>query len=474
MCVPNMTVRSPLPNAFDVAVIGAGVVGCAVFREFVLAGARTIILERDADFLNGASKGNSGLLHTGFDAQPGTLEAKCVKDGHQRYCEVHERLNLPLRKTGAIVIAWTEDEVAKLPAIMEQARANGVDVRLMSAAEVRAEAPSLNETAKAGVLVPGESVIDPWSAPLAYLLQGLANGGEVRRDAEVRAGSLADAMWSLSLRDGSVINASVVINCAGNYGDLVEAIARPSPFHIRPRKGQFVVFDKTAFGLAPRILLPVPSARTKGVVVGQSAFGNLIVGPTAEDQDERRLATVEEATLAALVTEGSRIVPALARHAITAVYAGLRPATQFKDYQIEALPTERWITVGGIRSTGLTACLGIAHHLRELYEERFGALRGRDTVQWTPVPNLAEDRPRAYQENGRSAIVCHCELVTEGEIKAAFGGPLPVATLGGLRRRTRCMMGRCQGFYCTRRISELAAGRIRELPGPAVNRRNNA
>ena len=116
-----MTVRSSHPSTFDVAVIGAGVVGCAVFREFVLAGARTVILERDADVLNGASKGNSGLLHTGFDAQPDTLEAKCVRDGYRAYCDIHERLNLPLRKTGAIVIAWTEDEVAKLPAIMAQA-----------------------------------------------------------------------------------------------------------------------------------------------------------------------------------------------------------------------------------------------------------------------------------------------------------------------------------------------------------------
>ncbi|HEY5203994.1 MAG TPA: FAD-dependent oxidoreductase, partial [Roseiarcus sp.] len=153
-----MTVRSSSPDIFDIAVIGAGVVGCAVFREFALAGARTIILERDADFLNGASKGNSGLLHTGFDAQPGTLEAKCVKDGYRAYCEVRQRLNLPLRKTGAMVIAWTEEEVAKLPAILEQARANAVDVRPMSAAEVRAEAPDLNTSAKAGVLVPGESV----------------------------------------------------------------------------------------------------------------------------------------------------------------------------------------------------------------------------------------------------------------------------------------------------------------------------
>jgi len=469
-----MTERSSHSEIFDVAVIGAGVVGCAVFREFVLAGARTIILERDADFLNGASKGNSGLLHTGFDAQPGTLEAKCVSDGYRAYCEIHERLNLPLRKTGAIVIAWTDDEAGNLLAIVERARANGAEARPVSAAEIRSEVPALNDSAKAGVRVPGESVIDPWSAPLAYLLQGIANGGAAWREAEVAEGRLCEAIWSLKMGAGRTVKASVVINCAGNYGDLVEAIARPSPFRIRPRKGQFVVFDKSAAALAGPILLPVPNERTKGVVVSQTAFGNLIVGPTAEDQDERRLATVEDSALAALVAEGRRILPALARHGVTAVYAGLRPATQFKDYQIEALQKERWISVGGIRSTGLTGCLGIARHVRELYEERFGELTRPRSVKWTPVPNLAEDRPRAYQQNNRSEIVCHCELVTAAEIEAAFEDPLPVATLGGLRRRTRCMMGRCQGFYCTRRIAEIAAGRIRELPQAAAVSRKDA
>jgi len=468
-----MTERSS-SEVFDVAVIGAGVVGCAVFREFSLAGARTIILERDADFLNGASKGNSGLLHTGFDAEPGTLEAKCVSDGYRAYCDIRERLNLPLRKTGAFVIAWTSDQAAKLPAIADKARLNGAEASTVSAAEIRAAVPALGESVNAGVWVPGESVIDPWSAPLAYLLQGMANGGEALREAEVVEGRLCGAIWSLKSSAGRIIKASVVINCAGNYGDLVEAIARPSPFQIRPRKGQFVVFDKSAATLARPILLPVPSERTKGVVVSQTAFGNLIVGPTAEDQDERRLATVEDGALAGLVAEGRRILPALARHAVTAVYAGLRPATQFKDYQIEALRHERWISVGGIRSTGLTGSLGIARHVRALYEERFGKLTPPRSIAWTPVPNLAEDRPRAYQQNNRSEIVCHCELVTAAEIEGAFADPVPVATLGGLRRRTRCMMGRCQGFYCTRRIAEIAAGRIRELPRAAAVSRKGA
>jgi glycerol-3-phosphate dehydrogenase len=296
---------------------------------------------------------------------------------------------------------------------------------------------------------------------LAYALQAVANGARILRGAEVTTGTIADGVWTLQTTAGPLA-ARIVVNCAGNYGDLVEAIARPSPFRILPRKGQFVVFDKTAHDLINTIVLPVPTERTKGVVLCPTAYGNLLVGPTAEDQQDRRIATVEQPTLEALITEAIRIVPAVAQHPVAAVYAGLRPATEAKDYQVEAVPERNWITVGGIRSTGLTGALGIARHVRSLYEQHFGALRDLADPVWPAVPNLAEWRPRAYQQPARGPIVCHCELVTEREIRSALEGPLAAGTLGGLKRRTRCMMGRCQGFFCSRRVLELAGG---HLPG---------
>jgi glycerol-3-phosphate dehydrogenase len=256
------------------------------------------------------------------------------------------------------------------------------------------------------------------------------------------------------------LRARVVVNCAGNYGDLVEAIARPSPFTIRPRKGQFLVYDKPAHDLVRSIILPVPTARTKGIVITRTVYGNLLVGPTAEDQDERRIATIETATLEHLARIGETILPGLARAPITTAYAGLRPATQFKDYQIEAVPERHWITSSGIRSTGLTGALGIARRAANLYAEHFGPLAPLNDPVWPSLPNLAEALPRPYMQPGRSEIVCHCELVTRDEILAALEGPLPAGSLGGLRRRTRCMMGRCQGFYCSRRVMELAAPHI--------------
>ena len=461
--------RTPGGLSFDVAVIGAGVVGCAVAREFALGGLRVVLIERGTDILSGASKANSAILHTGFDAVPGSLEARCMRAGHRRYHEIHAQLGLPLEATGALLVAWSDAELAKLPAILAQAHANGVtDAHRVGRAEMAAIEPGLAADARGGIVIPGESLIDPWSAPLAYALQAIAHGAQVWRQTEVTGGQLQGDMWRLDTARGPV-TARVVVNCAGLFGDLVEAIARPSPFAIRPRKGQFVVLDKTARRLVRGIVLPVPNERTKGVLIAPTVFGNLIVGPTAEDQEDRHDATTDETTLQTLLDSGRRMVPALAAEPVTAAYAGLRPATQIKDFVIEALPRLRWITVGGIRSTGLTASLGIAAHVADLHGAHFGLVPPPAPSQATPaclrVPWLAETGARPWAQPGRDEIVCHCEMVTRAEIVAALEGPLPAGDLGGLKRRTRCMMGRCQGFYCARRILELAGPR---LPGLAM------
>jgi len=449
---------------FDLAVIGAGVVGCAIFRRFALGGLKCLLIERGPDILSGVSKANSAMLHTGFDAPSGSLEHACIRAGYAEYLEIHDHLNLPLLETGGMVVAWTPEELSKLPAIVAQAQQNGVgDVRQIETAEVLRREPHLAGDAIGGVVVPGEHVIDPWSAPLAYALQGIAHGGEVLRGAAVSGGHFSEQVWRLATTAGP-IEARVVVNAAGLQGDIVEAIARPSPFAIRPRKGQFVVFDKPASRLIGACIMPVPSERTKGVMMARTVFGNLLVGPTAEEQEDREHAAVDHAALDALIDRGVRMLPDLARETVTALYAGLRPATQFKDYQIEALAERNWISVAGIRSTGLTGSLGIARHVASLYAAHFGALKEAAPI-WTPVPNIAEHRPRRYGQPGYGEIVCHCELATRAEIEEALSGPLPAGDIGGLKRRTRAMMGRCQGFYCSAHVAAIAGGRIAGLPG---------
>ena len=454
-----------MPEArWDVIVIGGGVVGCAVTRRFALAGAKTLLLERGRDILSGASKANSAILHTGFDAPPGSLEVACMQAGYQEYLDIHARLNLPILKTAALVVAWTEEQLAQLDGIVSKAHKNGVDdARQISRKDLLSRETGLSTTALGAVEVPREYVIDPWSAPLAYLKQAVRAGADYRFNTEVTSGTFDGEYWQLDSGQDR-FSGRIVINCTGTNGDNIEQICRKPGFEIRPRKGQFLVYDKSASALISSIILPVPTATTKGVVLTRTIFGNLLLGPTAEEQQDRNVATVEREMLDGLIATGTEMLPGLADHSVTATYAGLRPATQFKDYQISAEPGKNWIGVNGIRSTGLTAALGIAAHVERLCGETYSDLANfgpAPAPEWPDMPVLAEHEKRAYQQGDGTEIVCHCERVTRGEIEAALDdGDVPARNLGGLRRRTRVMMGRCNGFYCSARVAELTQGKI--------------
>ncbi len=458
--------QQQIRSTADVIIIGGGVVGCAVARRLTLEGATILLLEKAADILDGASKGNSAILHTGFDAPPGSLEWQCVQEGHQEYLEIHKSLNLPLLKTGALVVAWNAEEEKRLATVLEKGIQNGVnDLRILDGNEIHQYEPNLAPSARAAIYIPREYVIDPWSAPYAYLLQAVENGGEVLCDAEVTGGSFDGHHWLLETSQG-LVKSRYVVNCAGLYGDIVDqCLLGESDFTIMPRKGQFVVFDKAAAQLINSIILPVPSKRTKGIVLFPTIFGNMMVGPTAEDQKSRNDSSVDTKTLSMLADKGKTMLPGLADIPVTATYAGIRPATDESPYRIRNDQKRNWITLGGIRSTGLTAALGLARHVYSLLKEHNVEFIPLKKPRIPQVPNLAEHLPRDYHTPGFGEIVCHCEMVTCREIDAALNGTLPAHSLSGLKRRTRVTMGRCQGFYCSARLAEITKGKLRNPLG---------
>lgn len=447
---------SKMPKTYDIAIVGAGVIGCAIARRLTLDGARVVVLEKAPDILDGASKANSAILHTGFDAPEGSLELACIQEGYQEYEALRSEMNLPLDRCGALVLAWNDDQEARLPMLMQQARANGVDdVAALSRAETLALEPNLNHTLRASFRVPRESLIDPWSAPHAYLLQALLNGADFKRDCPVGGGTFDGTDWTLTTPHGD-IHAQYVINAAGLYGDrLDQMLLGQSSFTIRPRKGQFVVFDKMASRLTQHILLPVPTETTKGIVVCRTSWGNLLVGPTAEEQQNRETADLDGETLDMLRAKGAEILPALAHEEITSLYAGLRPASEHKEYQIKPHPQHNMITVGAIRSTGLSSALGTAAYVARLLA---GLGLPSCPIIDPKVPQmgmLAEDQTRDWQRAGNQGILCHCEKVTYREANAILNDPLAPKSFAGFKRRTRATMGRCQGFYCGQAVQDL-------------------
>ena len=459
--MPELSSTDSMPDDdFDIIIIGTGVVGCAMARRFAIEGAQVLVIEKAIDILDGASKANSAILHTGFDAPPpGTQEHYCVTQGYAEYIQIHTQLNLPLLKCGAMVLAWNEQQASQLDGILEKSHQNGItSTRIMNAAEVQLKEPALAKSVIAAIEISGESLVDPWSAPYAYLLQALENGATLIRDCSVQNGHFDGQQWQLETSRGQV-RARQVINCAGLYGDEINhLLTGQSNFEIRPRKGQFVVFDKSARALTDSILLPVPTKITKGIVVCPTIFGNLLVGPTAEEQQSRDNADINTQTLTELIRQGQKILPGLNQHSVTATYAGIRPATEHQDYQINWQHDLNYCCVGGIRSTGLSAALGIASYVYKQYSKAGHRHTVPENISWPRPLSISEDRPRDWQSPDNEGIVCHCEQVTRREIKQALSGPIAPASLAGLKRRTRITMGRCQGFYCSAELSEMTDG----------------
>ncbi|MBA3262418.1 MAG: NAD(P)/FAD-dependent oxidoreductase [Thermoleophilaceae bacterium] len=445
----------------DVVIVGAGVVGAAIARELTRYELDVTLLEAGPDVGAGTSKANTALLHTGFDAKPGTLEARLVARGYELLSEYAPSVGIPVERTGALLVAWDERQRGEFDGIVERSLANGYSaIRELDAGEVYRREPNLGPGALGALEVPDEGLICPFTTPLAFATEAVLAGCDLRRGAPVTGVErLASGGFRVDAGRGS-ITARRLVNAAGLRSDEVDRMLGGENFTVTPRRGELIVFDKLSRPFVRHIVLAVPTQVSKGVLVAPTVFGNVMVGPTAEDVERKDDTSSTAAGLEYLRTEGGRIVPALLGFEVTAVYVGLRAATEHADFQIRF--EEGYACVGGIRSTGLSASMAIAEHVRDGLELE---LRPRAERPRLSMPNLGEAFPRPYQqadliasdsEYGR--IVCFCERVTRGEIRDAFASPVPPVDLDGLRRRTRAHMGRCQGFFCGAQLAELLAG----------------
>ena len=446
---------------FDVAVVGAGVVGSAIARALSNYELSVVLLEAGADVGSGTSKANTAILHTGFDAKPHTIEADLVARGSELLRAYAIETGIAIETTGALLVAWTEEQWAKLPSLAERAAANGYErCRIVERAELATREPNLGPGALGALSVPDEAIIDPWSPVITFATEAVRNGATLMREAPVVAITEDHDDWVLSTPRGA-IRTGWFVNAAGLHADTVDGLIGRADFTVTPRRGQLIVFDKLARELVHHILLPVPTETTKGVLVSPTVFGNVLLGPTAEDLDDKTDTASTRDGLDALLAQGRRIMPALVDHEVTAVYAGLRAATEHSDYRISVDEQRRFVTVGGIRSTGLTASPAIAEYVCELLSRSGLELTPKAQVARVRSAGLGERALRPFADGSRIAedpdygrIVCHCERVTSGEIRDACATPVPPVDLDGLRRRTRALMGRCQGFSCLGDVTE--------------------
>jgi glycerol-3-phosphate dehydrogenase len=459
-------------SSYDVAIVGAGVIGCALARELSRYDLRTILLEAKTDLGDEASKGNSAILSTGADTPFGSLECDLVRRGYDRYLDEGPALGLPVLRVGSLTVAWNDAEAATLKEMCAAARAAGFDdVETVGADDVYERVPRLADGAVAGLWDPGECIVDPFSTPYAYALDAVENGVEHRTSSPVTTAIRGENTWHLATPTGW-IDSRIAVNCGGLRADDVDALAGYGDLTIKPKQGQFIVFDKTARSLVDVIVKPVPTPSGRGILVAPTVFGNVLVGPTAEEVSDRDDRRVTGAGLAELHAAARRVIPALTEHEVTTAYAGMRPATERPEYRIIARHGERWITVAGIRSTGLSAALGVAEHVASTVVDTMLPAQKKASIKPVRVPNLeggdgraALDAERIARDPAYGEMVCHCERVSLGTLRDALGAVIPPRSIKALKRRTRVGFGRCQGFFCAARVEALFEAARTARPG---------
>jgi glycerol-3-phosphate dehydrogenase len=433
---------------FDVLVIGGGVVGCAILRELARYQASVALVERNADICEGTSKSNSAIVHTGFDAPPGSLEARLLANARDLWPTVIEDLHIPYLQTGALMLAVTPEDMQTIEEqIIPKAARNGVTLQRLTREEILENAPYVNSEILGGVLVEGEGVIDPFWTTRAYCENAILNGARVFTGEGVTELRVDEAQVFVRTDGGHEFTASLVINAAGLWSDEIARLVGDTSFSIRPRKGQFVLVEDD-HGVA-QIILPVPNKVSKGILVTPIVFGGIMLGPTAEDVEEKTdLATTAEGVR--VIREGVRkYVPTVAEAESVRQFAGLRAVGSENDYIIRSSSAgSRLLHVAGIRSTGLSASPAIGRYVGELVCTRLGLTLRADFQ--AAMPEYLEET-----QTDEADVVCLCRSITRGEILAALRSPLPPGSIDGLKRRTGAMLGDCQGNLCLPCILDL-------------------
>ena len=446
---------------FDVAVIGAGVIGCAAARELSRYKLSVAVLERESDVCEGTSKANSAIIHAGFDAVPGTLKARFNVEGNKMMDGVAEELDIPFKRNGAMVVCWKESEMSKLETLYERGVSNGVEgLRILTGNEARAMEPALSKDVYAALYAPTSGIVCPFEMTIAFAENACKNGASFSFSTEVTGIERSGEEFVIATSKGE-FRAKAVVNCAGVHADEIHNMTEKADFSISARKGEYMLLDKSAGGLVKNTIFQVPTEMGKGVLVSPTVHGNLIVGPTAEDIGDKEDISTTRQGLEAVKRVSALSVSGVPYNKVITSFSGLRATGSTGDFIIE--DHDGFIDAAGIESPGLSSAPAIAKHLAKLVCAR---LVPEEKTDFDPkrkgIPKLAqlsfEDRKALIDERpDYGQIVCRCEQISEGEILDSIRRPLGATTLDGVKRRVRAGMGRCQAGFCSPRVIELLA-----------------
>lgn len=447
---------------YDVVIIGCGVVGASAAYELARYKLRVAVLEAAADIAAGTTKANSAIIHAGYDPEPGTLMARLNVEGNRLTGEVCEKLQVPFKRVGSLVVAFSPEQLPTLQTLYDRGCKNGVPgLRLLSGEEARAMEPGLSEEVCGALLAPSAGIIDPWGFAIAMAETAVRGGVEVRRDCPVTGIEDTGAGFVLHTPTGDV-TARFVLNAAGVDADRVHEMLEPNDWHTLPSRGEYYLLDKSEHDRVSRVIFQCPGPEGKGVLVAPTIHGNLICGPNAEAVEDRLDLGNTAAGMAEVRAKAARSVPGVEWRQNIRNFAGLRANTTRSDFIIEESKAHPgFIDLAGIKSPGLSSAPAIAKLAAEMLAADGLALEPDpdfvDKREHIVFKNLsAEEKNELIRKDPRyGRVVCRCETITEGEIVAALHSPIPPRSINGVKRRCNAGMGRCQGGFCSPRVLEI-------------------
>lgn len=472
-----MSVKEQL-KMYDVIIIGAGVSGSAIARELSRYEWKIGVLERASDICEGTSKANSGIVHAGHDAEPGTLKARLNVRGNQMMEELSKELDFPFKRNGSLVLCFDEKDKSALEALLEKGRKNGVEgLRILEREELLGMEENISDGVAAALYSPMGGIVCPFGLNIALAENACTNGVEFHLNTEVihivkpgegRGNNGADSSigckgYRIETNKG-VFETKLVINAAGVYADRIHGMVSAKPMHITPRRGEYCLFDKSEGSYVKHTLFQLPTRYGKGVLVTPTVHGNLLAGPTAVDIGNREGVNTTSEGLSDVLKRGSLSVKRLPAGKVITSFAGLRAHEDGGDFIIEeAEDAKGFIDAAGIESPGLTCAPAIGEYVTEIVGKILPAEKKKNFIpkrKGIPQMTSADEalRKELIKKNPAYAnVICRCELVTEGEILEAIHRPLGATTLDGIKRRTRAGMGRCQSGFCAPKTVEILA-----------------
>ena len=449
---------------YDVAIIGSGVTGNAIFRELTKYNLKVVSLEKEDDVSMGASKANSAIVHAGYDPEPGTLMAKYNVEGNKMFEKLCSDLSVPFKKNGSLIIGFDDDDKKELELLYNRGIENGVEgVKLLSKEEVLEMEPNLSEKVNCALYCPTGGIVGAYEFTIALAENAVENGGEIRLNSKV-VGIEKDDNFKITLENGDKVEAKFVVNAAGVHADEIHNLVCKESFKITPRKGEYFVLDKSQGSLFTKTIFQCPTKLGKGVLVTPTVHGNLLVGPDAIDDCNKESVSTELEGLNKVREVSLKTTNNVNFRENIRNFAGLRAIADAPDFIIgEAEDVKGFFDVAGIKSPGLSSAPAIAVDVVRMLGESGLALNKKENfIEKREQVHFIELSPKEKAEmikkdNRYGRIICRCENITEGEIVDSVNRTLGARTVDGVKRRCRPGCGRCQGGFCGPRVQEIIA-----------------